>query len=170
MKFPLSYKPLRLALGLSQQDMADLLDVNFPTYTLAERNLRRLPAQSLLRLDIINKILAELPSLETEPPLPDLEFRVSELEHQLRQSQEKEKKLAKQKKEKETHSQSQVLMGQLLRNFDRLSEWPSSDPGLDSAWKAAMENRNRPEDPKKAWRFSVNTRIEAACQRSEGVV
>jgi transcriptional regulator with XRE-family HTH domain len=93
--FPLSLKELRLALGLSQADMAGLLQIERGKLSMAELGLRPIGGRAFRRLDLINQILMQNPdSDEKEIDLSQWKAEVkAKLEADYRKAQKQVEKL-----------------------------------------------------------------------------
>ena len=130
----LSLKELRLALGLSQDRMTELLQWERTALSMAELGQRTIHASKLDRLERINQLLDESSGPEIIAT-PVLKARRKESLEKLKVEEENLRK--KIKTAENALKQAQALAG-LLAGMNRL-ESPHFKPHLDKAWKAMME-------------------------------
>jgi transcriptional regulator with XRE-family HTH domain len=135
MNINLSLKELRLALGLNQDRMAELLQWERASLSMAELGQRPTHASKLDRLERINQILNESFGPEITSASTGLNARRQELLEKLKVEEENLKK--KIKAAENALKQVQAL-ARLLAGMNRL-ESPDFKTPLDQAWKAMME-------------------------------
>jgi len=134
MNTQLSLKELRMALGLTQDRMTELLQWERTSLSMAELGQRSILASKLDRLDRINQILDESPDQDI-PDFPALKARRQECLEKLKLEEENlnKKFLAAENKLKEAQA-----LATLLAKMNEL-ESPHFKLHLDKAWKAMME-------------------------------
>ena len=132
-EFPLSLKDLRLALGLSQDQMAGLLQTTRSQVSMAELGLRPIGVPALLRIDKINRLLMQTQEASSEnSSLASQKFdwlqRLVVEHHHL-------------KKRIQSLKSGKVGLELLSVVLSHLEAWQSPDfnPEKDRLWKEMME-------------------------------
>ena len=160
MQFPLSIKEMRLALGLDQEKMANLLDISRAQLSMAESERRNLPPRAVLRFNQINSLLATKSKTEQSRDLLSLEKKVMILSEMLQQLKAEENKLISRQKQITQSQKNGEMMGLLLSYFDELQS-PDYEPGGDLLWKESIGIYL--PDQEKVWRdiYALGMNLEA---------
>jgi transcriptional regulator with XRE-family HTH domain len=162
MQFPLSIKEMRLALGLNQEKMANLLDISRAQLSMAESERRNLPTKALLRYNQINTLLETKSKTDPSRDLLSLEKKIQIISEMLQQLKVEENKLISRQKQIAQSQKNSEMMGLLLSHFDDLQ---SSDfePEGDRLWKESVGTYLPEQDHEKAWReiYALGLELEA---------
>jgi len=162
MTIPISLRDLRIFLKLTHQEMCDLLGIGYSHYSMAEGRKRKLPASSLIRIFEIHKILSDYKPAQTETSSSLQDFLIPELKSMATAADIAQKRQVKKENAFENSVRANEFLRHLLMNFDLLAE-NSTDPELDSKWKAAMESKVKEPNPGLAKLTSIRNRIESEC-------
>ena len=162
MQFPLSPRELRLALGLDQEKMANLLGISRAQLSMAESERRSLPAKALLRFNQVNALLETKSKAKQSSALISLENKVQILSEMLRQLKAEETKLRKKQKQFIQSQKKNEMLGLLLSHFDELLS-PDYEQDKDHLWKESAGTYLPDRDPEKDWRemYALRRELEA---------
>ena len=162
MQFPLSIKEMRLALGLDQKKMANLLDISRAQLSMAESERRNLPTRALLRYNQINTLLETKSKTDPYRDLLSLEKKIQILSEMLQQLKAEENKLRSRQKQLTQNQKNGEMMGLLLSHFDDLQS-PDYEPEGDRLWKETVGTYLPEQDQEKVWRemYALGLELEA---------
>lgn len=133
-----------------------------PLYSMAEGGHRRLPAEAMVRVHDINKILAEHEAIAEEIPEPIKDFLISELLSFSSKTDLERTRLRKKHQKDADIVTSRESLGVLLSHFDQLAN-SSTDLETDRLWKASMEPRTQDRDGGKTQMNMIKNKIEDDC-------
>lgn len=128
-QFPLSLKDLRLALGLSQEQMAGMLQTTRTKLSMAELGLRPIGAPALFRIQKVNQMLMQVQGLDSD--VLSFESKTSDWIEKLKVEHHRMKKKLGKLKSGGTQA---YLLGVLLSQMEALQS-PDFKSHKDILWK-----------------------------------
>ena len=147
-EFPLSLKELRLALGLTQEQMANALQTTRGTLSMAEAGLRPIGAPALFRVQKINQLL--MAAKDQTPAFSSADhIIVSKTEDWLDRLKVEHHRLKKQLAKLKSSRTQSVQLGVLLSRMGVLLS-PDFNPQKDNFWKEMIEAAQA-EPEEKVW-------------------